>query len=190
MDFGDILAQYEKQQREENSRKKQKVPQVSHKKPNALTKEERAALKENASFQAMMEAQMERDNARRANPIDVWLNRFGTVDKDKIADQAATEARLNDREYLKSIRPEAVLDLHGLTRDEAWERMASFVSESKRKNLRKIMVIHGKGNLSNGSDPVLGPMVRMFIEQDSRLGASGHPDRNNGGNGATWILLK
>ena len=52
MDFGDILAQYEKQQREENSRKKQKVPQVSHKKPNALTKEERAALKENASFQA------------------------------------------------------------------------------------------------------------------------------------------
>ena len=33
-------------------------------------------------------------------------------------------------------------------------------------------------------------MVKMFIEQDKRLGTSGHPDRNNGGNGATWVLIK
>ena len=32
--------------------------------------------------------------------------------------------------------------------------------------------------------------VRLFIEQDKRLGSSGHPDRNNGGTGATWVLLK
>ena len=190
MDFGDILSQYEKMQSDSARKNKAKSQQKSHKKPNALTKEEREALKSASSLQAMMEAQMAEDNARRANPIDVWLNRFGTVDKDKIADQAQQEARLNDREYLRSMKPEAVLDLHGLTRDEAWERMATFVSESKRKNLRKIMVIHGKGNHSNGSDPVLGPMVRLFIEQDARLGASGRPDRNNGGNGATWILLK
>ena len=32
--------------------------------------------------------------------------------------------------------------------------------------------------------------ARLFIEQDKRLGSSGHPDRREGGNGATWVLLR
>ena len=43
---------------------------------------------------------------------------------------------------------------------------------------------------SDNTMPVLGQEVRLFIEQDKRLGSSGHPDRNNGGTGATWVLLK
>lgn len=184
MDFGDILNQWENKQK--TFAKKNKGPQVSHKKANAPTKEEKEAMRQGYSY----EEQMQKDSERRANPMEVWLNRFGTVDKDSIADEAKEEAKLHDREYLRNLKPEAVVDLHGLTRDEAWEKLELFVGDCVRRGLRKIQIIHGKGNHSNGSDPVLGPMVRTFIEKDSRLGTSGHPDRNNGGNGATWVLLK
>ncbi|MBQ5384760.1 MAG: Smr/MutS family protein, partial [Treponema sp.] len=117
-------------------------------------------------------------------------NQHGVVDKDKIADEAKNEQKFHDREFLKHMAPDATIDLHGLTRDEAWNRLESFVSDSVRRGFRKIMIIHGKGNHSHGSDPVLGPMVRQFIEQNQRLGTSAHPDRNNGGTGATWVLIK
>ncbi|MBO4320023.1 MAG: Smr/MutS family protein [Treponema sp.] len=184
MDFGDILKQWEDGQKQ--NRQKKTGPQKSNKKANALTKEQRELLRQGYS----LERQMEEDNSRRANPMEVWLNQHGTVDKDKINDEAERENALNDREYLKRLKPEAVIDLHGLTRDEAWSRLEAFVTDAQRRSYRKILIIHGKGNHSTGSDPVLGPMVRLFIEQDRRLGSSGHPDRNNGGNGATWVLLK
>ena len=184
MDFADILNQWEDSQNKPKNVKKR--PQVSHKKANAPTKEEKEAMRQGYSY----EQQMLEDNKRRVNPMDVWLNHHGVIDKDKIADEAAAEARLNNREYLQSLRAEAVLDLHGLTRDEAWERMQNFVSDCIKRGLKKIQFIHGKGNHSTGSDPVLGQTVRLFIEQHKNLGTSGHPDSNHGGNGATWVLIK
>lgn len=184
MDFGDILNQWDAAQKKVPQKKS--YPQKSHKKANAPTKEEKEALRQGYTF----EQQMQKDNQQRINPIELWLNRYGTVDKDKIADEAAERALLHNLEYLRSLKPQATLDLHGLTRDEAWARVNLFVGDCKRRGLRKIMIIHGKGNHSHGSDPVLGPMVKQFIEQDARLGTSGHPDRNNGGSGATWVLLK
>lgn len=184
MDFEDILSQWDEMQRSDSRPKK--GPQKPNKKPNALTKEQKMLKSQGYRY----ELQMEADNKRRANPIDVWLNRHGTVDKDKIADEAETESKLHDREYLRNLSPEASIDLHGLTRDEAWTRLEGFVADSIRRGFRKIMIIHGKGNHSHGSDPVLGPMVRTFIEQNPKLGTSGHPNRNNGGNGATWVLIK
>ena len=180
MDFGDILNQWDKNQKSES---KKKPVQKSHKKANAPSAEEKELKKQGyTSFENQFKSTV--------NPIEAWLNKHGTVDKDKIYEQAEKETQLADREFLKNMRPEAVLDLHGLTRDEAWTRMDSFVSDCARRGLRKIMVIHGKGNHSHDSDPVLGMMVRQFIEQDSRLGRSGHPDRANGGTGATWIVIK
>jgi DNA-nicking Smr family endonuclease len=126
----------------------------------------------------------------RINPMDLWLRRYGTVDKDAAADEFYEQRKMESRAYIKEMRPEAHIDLHGLTRDEAWTRLDSFVGECSRRGVRKILIIHGKGNHSAGSDPVLGEMVRTFIEGDRRLGASGHPNRNQGGNGATWVLIK
>ncbi len=183
MNMDEIMKQYDELQKKQ---KLNKTPQVSHKKPNALTKEEKLAAKQGYSYEQIME----QESKRRANPMEVWLNRYGTVDKDRIADEKNENAKLHNIDYLKKIKPQATIDLHQLTKDEAWNRLNAFVSECKQKNLKKILIIHGKGIHSNGSDPVLGPMVKMFIEQDKRLGTSGHPDRNNGGNGATWVLIK
>jgi DNA-nicking Smr family endonuclease len=53
------------------------------------------------------------------------------------------------------------------------------------------MIIHGKGIHTSGTDPVLGKLVRSFIERDKRCGASGHPkNKAEGGTGATWVILK
>jgi len=183
MDFQDILNQWD------NSQKKKpapKGPQVSHKKANAPTKEEKEARRQGYTYEQIMEM----DSKKQRNPMEIWLQRHGTVDKDKISDEQERNKKLNNLEYLKSISPEATLDLHQLTRDEAWERMNSFVTDCVRRGFRKIMFIHGKGLHSNGSDPVLGQAVKLFIEQDKRLGTSGHPDRNHGGNGATWVIIK
>ena len=194
MDFGDILNQWNTIQKNEKIRAKEKskVPQVSHKMANAPTPEEKAA-KRRAKLMAegrTYEAQMEEDAKKQINPMELWLRRYGVTDKDKAAEEYEERTKMENREYLRTMRPEARIDLHGLTRDQAWPRLESFVNDCIRRGLKKILIIHGKGNHSNGSDPVLGPMVRTFIEQNKNLGSSGHPDRSMGGNGATWVIIK
>lgn len=184
MDFGDILNQWDASQKKQPAKKQQ--PNVCRKKANAPTKEEKEARRQGYSYDDIMEL----NTKPKMNPMEIWLNRHGTVDKDKISDEQEKNKKLHDIDYLKTIAPEAVLDLHQMTREEAWNRMNSFVTDCYHRGLKKIMFIHGKGIHSNGSDPVLGQTVRLFIEQDKRLGTSGHPDRNHGGNGATWVLIK
>ena len=194
MDFADILNQWDGIQKEERqkSKEKSKEVQVSHKMANAPTPEEKAARKRAklAAQGRFYEAQMEEDAKKTVNPMELWLRRYGVTDKDKAADEYAERTKMENREYLRTMRPEARIDLHGLTRDEAWNRLTSFTNDCIRRGLKKILIIHGKGNHSNGSDPVLGPMVKLFIEQNKSLGASGHPDRSMGGSGATWVIIK
>ena len=47
------------------------------------------------------------------------------------------------------------LDLHGLRRDEARERLAAFLREAAQSGKRCVRVVHGKGHGSPGREPVL-----------------------------------
>lgn len=186
MDMGDILAQWDKVQKEEKikAREQKKEVQVSHKKANAPT----AAEKEMA--QAKKTGTVKSANPQ-INPMEYWLNRYGTVDKDKIAEEREERTRQLDSNYILNMKPEAVFDIHGLHQDEARIQLDTFITNCKRKGLHKVMIIHGKGIHTHGTDPVLGEVVRRFIESDSRCGQSGHPkNKGEGGNGATWIILK
>ncbi len=177
MDMNDILNQWDKIQADKNRKQKAggKV-QVSHKKANAPTKEEK---------------QLEEDKELTVNPMEMWLRRYGTVDKDKIAEESEERTKLQDRNYLLNMKPEAHIDLHGLHQDEAEERLNTFVTECCHRGIRKILIIHGKGIHTSGTDPVLGETVRRFIEHDKRCGMSGHPKtKMEGGSGATWVVLK
>lgn len=181
MDMNDILNQWDKLQ---SDKKQKKVPvkQESHKKANAPTKEEKELKKEK---------EFENKTASGVNPMEFWLRRYGTIDKDKMAEETAEREKLYDRNYLLNMKPEAHIDLHGLHQDEARMRLESFVTECKHRGLHKILIIHGKGIHTTGTDPVLGEVVRRFIETDKRCGASGHPKtKQEGGTGATWVLLK
>ncbi len=187
MDMNDILNQWDKMQSDKIKKQKESGKnQVSHKKANAPTKEEKELAAEK-DFEAKMRA----ENSKTINPMEMWLRRYGTVDKDKIAEEAAEIQRESDRNYLINMQPQAHLDLHGLHQDEAEKKLNSFISECKRRGLKKIMIIHGKGNHTKGTDPVLGKLVRNFIEKDGRCGMSGHPKtKYEGGAGATWVILR
>ncbi len=187
MDFGDILGEWDQQQKAASKGNSgNKGPQVSHKKANAPTAEEKEAARQGYTPEQVM-----REEAQtKINPMEMWLRRYGTVDKDAAADAYREQTKMESREYVRELRPEARIDLHGLTRDEAWAKLEQFVDDCAKRELTKILIVHGKGNHSTGSDPVLGPMVRTFIEQDKRLGTSGHPDKAQGGTGATWVIIK
>jgi len=90
-------------------------------------------------------------------------------------------------------RPEAALDLHGLTCEEAWTALQNFFGNSRQKGLEKVLIIHGKGNhwASDSSNAgVLRDLSRRFIETCPFAGESGNPSAKEGGSGATWVILK
>jgi DNA-nicking Smr family endonuclease len=124
---------------------------------------------------------------KKVNPIDSWIRKNGIHDKD--AEEGGTEGAAEKRRRLRNMKPQATLDIHGMTRDEAWRALEFFFSESLRQDREKILVIHGKGNHTAG-EPVLKRTVMEFIERCPNAGESGRGDAASGGQGATWVLLK
>lgn len=113
-----------------------------------------------------------------------------TFDKDSQREKFDEREKMRDSEYVKKLQPQDTIDLHGLTQDEARKALDDFVANSKRRGLRKILVIHGKGIHSGAGDGVLSGLVRKFIESDKRLGQFGHADKTMGGSGATWVVVR
>lgn len=187
MDMNDILNQWDNMQADKVRKQKESGKNtVSHKKANAPTPEEKALAAERD-----FEAKIRMENSKEINPMEMWLRRYGTIDKDKLAEEQQERTNQYDRNYLLNMRPEARLDLHGLHQDEAEERLNNFISDCQRRGLRKVIIVHGKGIHTSGTDPVLGELVRKFIERDKRCGTSGHPKtKQEGGTGATWVILK
>ena len=125
-----------------------------------------------------------------AESFEKYLDTHSTVDKDKTLEKISQQKKVSSPDYIKNLQIDASLDLHGLTRDEAWSRIDIFVEDCSRKGLKKVLIIHGKGNHNSESDCVLKDLVRLYIEKSPKLGTSGHPDNRNGGTGATWVILK
>ena len=173
MDFGDILSQWEKSEKA--------------KKTSGSSGKEWRNKKANAPADG--EVSVEKTQKPKINSRELWLRRHTILDKDAITEKLAEQDKYTDREALHRKTPDASIDLHGLTQQEAWSRLDAFVTECVKRKLQKILIIHGKGNHSNDA-PVLRNMVRSFIEADPRLGESGHPGAKDGGRGATWVILK
>jgi DNA-nicking Smr family endonuclease len=123
------------------------------------------------------------------DPVTAWLRVNGVYDKDAESPEAEERRGMERRRRLKAKKPDATLDLHRLTRDEAWAAMEDFFEESRLKELEKVLLIHGKGNHSQG-EAALKRTVLQFIERCPYAGESGQPTVEFGGSGATWVLLK
>ena len=82
------------------------------------------------------------------------------------------------------------LDLHGHTGDEAAEAAAQFLAEARRRGIRCVRIVHGKGLRSRGREPVLkGRIRRMLMRRDDVL-AFVEPRAIHGGGGAVVVLLE
>lgn len=84
---------------------------------------------------------------------------------------------------------QAQLDLHGLRREEARERLTRFVHDARRAGLRCVRVIHGKGNGSPGREPVLKRKVQGWLVQKRDVIAFTQARASDGGTGALMVLL-
>ena len=198
-DFGDILQNWEKQKKSEKpDTKKSSLPQDGqawrYKKTepgkkqdipaNSERSEEASPLKRNPLNERSEDA-----SPLKRNPLNVWLQRYGVVDKDKQLEDKLQQEIISNSDAVKQMICEASIDLHGLTREEADIRLNAFITECVRRGLKKVLIIHGKGNHSN-EGPVLSHAVRSFIESDKRLGRFGFADKTLGGKGATWVLIR
>ena len=122
MNFGDILEQWDKQQKQSSASSKRRDSSAQQKK-------------------SLYEQKMKEDSERVANPMEVWMRRYGVIDKDAVAEEFEYRSKVENREFLRNMRPEETIDLHGLTRDEAWARLDAFVASCKNRGLRKILII-------------------------------------------------
>lgn len=86
----------------------------------------------------------------------------------------------------RGIEPEAVIDLHGLASEQAGRELGRFVRDSHHRGRRLLLVVHGKGNHSEGGLGVLiervlqtltegaaAPLVDAFVTAPARLGGTG-----------------
>jgi len=120
--------------------------------------------------------------------LDKWSSVHGIQDKD-VEDKDIQISAQEKRRRLRNKKPDAELDIHGKTRDEAWQELEVFFGDAKEKGFEKIVIIHGKGNHSAG-ESVLKRVVMDFIERCPFAGESGKGKAVAGGEGATWVLLK
>ena len=124
--------------------------------------------------------------------LNNWLDHHPPVPKEENPTDERTERKLAAarRAELRRRRPEATLDLHGLTSDEALQRTDMFLRESKSEGKIKILIIHGKGIHTKSGESVLRDAVRAYVRSHPLAGESGVPDRDQGGEGATWVILR
>ncbi|HUV07637.1 MAG TPA: Smr/MutS family protein [Spirochaetia bacterium] len=125
--------------------------------------------------------------------ISRWLELYPPENEMERKDFAEdTNPRLlaaENRKKLRAMLPQRVLDLHGLISREAADRVIQFISQCHAQGLRKILIIHGKGKHSK-EGPVLGNRIRKVIENSPLAGEYGEADRDLGGSGATWVILR
>ncbi|MDR0706688.1 MAG: Smr/MutS family protein [Treponema sp.] len=181
MDFGDILDAWEKQTSLPQGDRKRRKLKAAH-------KEEKKGGEKKKKTDAPSDGRPARQPLSRSHDIlAAWLENHEIYDKD--ADTQTMYSAAENRSRLLRKKPDAEIDLHTLTHDKAWQALEDFFQKCSALNLEKVLVIHGKGNHSNG-EAVLKRLVQKFIEKNPLAGESGYNPAKTGGSGATWVILK
>lgn len=85
---------------------------------------------------------------------------------------------------------QAAIDLHGLISDEARVYVATFLNDCKKRGLRCVRIVHGKGLGSRNKEPVLKHKLRNWLVQRDEVIAYAQARKIDGGSGAVIVLLK
>lgn len=105
---------------------------------------------------------------------------------------ADVDARTMDRLRRGRLRPEARLDLHGLTQEKAHRALDRFMTEAQASGHRCVIVITGKGRVSEGGG-VLRNQVPGWLNAPGlrpRILAFAPAQPRDGGAGALYVLLR
>ena len=81
------------------------------------------------------------------------------------------------------------LDLHGHTGDEAALETAAFIADCRKRGLRCVRIVHGKGLRSGNRGPVLKAAVSGLLRRSGAVLAYVSARPVDGGSGALYVLL-
>ena len=82
------------------------------------------------------------------------------------------------------------IDLHGLNSDAARKLLQEFLHEAAQRELRCVLVIHGKGINSRGGEAVLRKLSRHWLAQHPIVLGFCDAPPGEGGSGAALVLLR
>ena len=118
-------------------------------------------------------------------------SKFFVNEKITIERHIFTESRLINfsRKEKRHFMPEKTVDLHGLTRDEAFERLLLFFMQCQKSGVRKALVITGGNNLRNST---LRAAFQKWIRDDfgNFVIKCTVSEIFHGGEGAFYVLIK
>jgi DNA-nicking Smr family endonuclease len=120
---------------------------------------------------------------RKESEMGDWLDRYPPQEKDSDTGPPTAAKRRNP----EKMKVEGTLDLHGFKLDEAIAATDRFIDESVESGLRKVMVVHGKGENGQG---VLRREIRAHLERHPLTGRMGYGRGSEGGRGALWVILR
>lgn len=87
------------------------------------------------------------------------------------------------------IPPGDTIDLHGLRVKQARPVFIRFLNQAQQRQLRCILIIHGKGRESADQQPVLKQKTNQWLRQFPFVLAFCSAAYFDGGTGATYVLL-
>ena len=87
--------------------------------------------------------------------------------------------------------PPPAVHLRMMRAEAALEKLAREVALNRRRGVRELLIVHGKGMRSEGGQPVIAPLVRRWIKDHPEAVASWRDaPREWGGEGALVIVLR
>ncbi len=105
---------------------------------------------------------------------------------------AGVDARAVARLRRGQTRPEARLDLHGHTLDQAHRALAGFIGRAAHDGRRCVLVITGKGNIGRTGGTIRSEFPRWLNQPRlrPRILAFAEAQPKDGGAGAFYVLLR
>ena len=87
-------------------------------------------------------------------------------------------------------RIEEQLDLHGLVVAQAMKVAARFITNARKRNIRCVRIIHGKGLGSARGNPKIKHNINVLLRHRDDILAFCSALPRDGGTGAVYVLLK
>jgi DNA-nicking Smr family endonuclease len=85
---------------------------------------------------------------------------------------------------------EAMLDLHGLTLEQARHEVYQFIADCCRYDVRTALISHGKGRRNKDQVPLLKSFLARWLPMFSEVMAYHSAQKWHGGAGAVYVLLR
>lgn len=156
------------------------------KRPEIVPESIAVERKNNVSLEPKKEYLSKQDYSKNSKFLDD--NEFGGIDN-------STLTKFKREEF----KVEAVLDLHGMTENKAFEEVENFVAKCYNRGLRCIIIVTGKG-LKHSEDEdifaekgILRKSVPQWLNMPHLRAAIliyKHPSAKLGGGGSLYILLR